>query len=81
MKDYDYVHPVKVASLSLLIGKAAGLGQTELINLGMAALLQNIGYAALPQGIIDKEGPLTDEEWSIFDQIRDRTPTTPLRFE
>lgn len=62
MKDYDYVHPVKVASLSLLIGKAAGLGQTELINLGIAALLQNIGYAALPQGIMDKEGPLTESE-------------------
>ena len=62
IKDYDFVHPVKVTSLSLLIGKAAGLGQTELINLGMAALLQNIGYAALPQGLIDKEGPLSDSE-------------------
>jgi HD-GYP domain-containing protein (c-di-GMP phosphodiesterase class II) len=61
-RDYDFVHPVKVTSLSLLIGKAAGLGQTELINLGMASLLQNIGYAALPQGIMDKEGPLTDAE-------------------
>lgn len=61
-RDYDYVHPVKVTSLSLLMGKAAGLGQTELINLGMAALLQNIGYVALPQGLIDKEGPLSDSE-------------------
>jgi HD-GYP domain-containing protein (c-di-GMP phosphodiesterase class II) len=61
-KDYDFVHPVKVTSLTLLIGKAAGLGQTELINLGMASLLQNVGYAALPQGIIDKEGPLTEGE-------------------
>jgi len=65
IKDYDYVHPVKVTSLSLLIGKAAGLGQTELINLGMASLLQNVGYAALPQGIIDKEEPLTAEEIRI----------------
>jgi HD-GYP domain-containing protein (c-di-GMP phosphodiesterase class II) len=65
MKDYDFVHPVKVTSLSLLIGKAAGLGQAELINLGMASLLQNIGYAALPQGIIDKEGPLTDAEVQV----------------
>jgi len=62
MKDYDFVHPVKTTSLSLLIGKAAGMGQTELINLGMAALLQNIGYAALPQGLVDKEGPLTENE-------------------
>jgi HD-GYP domain-containing protein (c-di-GMP phosphodiesterase class II) len=65
VKDYDFVHPVKVTSLSLLMGKAAGLGQTELINLGMAALLQNVGYSALPQGIMDKEGPLTNEEIKI----------------
>ena len=65
VRDYDFVHPVKVTSLSLLIGKAAGLGQTELINLGMASLLQNIGYAALPQGIMDKEGPLTEAEVQV----------------
>jgi HD-GYP domain-containing protein (c-di-GMP phosphodiesterase class II) len=65
IRDYDFVHPVKVTSLSLLMGKAAGLGQTELINLGMASLLQNIGYAALPQGIMDKEGPLTDAEVQV----------------
>jgi HD-GYP domain-containing protein (c-di-GMP phosphodiesterase class II) len=62
MKDYDFVHPVKVTSLSLLMGKAAGMGQTELINLGMATLLQNIGYAALPEGLADKEGPLDESE-------------------
>jgi len=64
-RDYDFVHPVKVASLSLLIGKAAGMGQTELVNLGMAALLQNVGYAAVQQGILDHEGPLTDSEVQI----------------
>jgi len=37
MKDYDFVHPVKVTSLSLLIGKAAGLGQT----LGQIGLLRS----------------------------------------
>jgi HD-GYP domain-containing protein (c-di-GMP phosphodiesterase class II) len=65
IKDYDCVQPVKVTSLSLLIGKAAGLSQTELIDLGMAALLQNVGYSALPQGIMDKEGPLTDAETKV----------------
>ena len=64
-KDYDFVHPVKVTSLSLLMGQAAGMEQEELINLGMASLLQNIGYAGLPQGIMDKRGPLTKEEKNI----------------
>ncbi len=67
-KDYDYVHPVKVTSLTLLMGKAAGMGQTELINLGMATLLQNVGYAALPQGVVDKEGAVDEVETQMVQQ-------------
>jgi HD-GYP domain-containing protein (c-di-GMP phosphodiesterase class II) len=66
VKDYDYVHPVKVASISLLIGKATGMGQTALINLGVASLLQNIGYVAIPQGILDKAGTPTKGESQVI---------------
>jgi HD-GYP domain-containing protein (c-di-GMP phosphodiesterase class II) len=55
-KDYDFVHPVKVACISLLIGKGTGMGQEALVNLGLAALLQNIGYVAVPQGVLEKDG-------------------------
>ena len=66
IKDYDYVHPVKVATISLLIGKATGMGQGALINLGVAALLQNIGYTALPQGMLDKAGAPTPGELQVI---------------
>lgn len=55
--NYDYVHPVKVAGLSILIGKRAGLSKSDLNSLGMAAYLQNIGYILVPQGILTNLDP------------------------
>jgi HD-GYP domain-containing protein (c-di-GMP phosphodiesterase class II) len=62
LSDYNYVHPVKVASLSMLMGKVAGLSRGEIKQLGMAALFQNAGYVLLPQGILEKPGFLNDAE-------------------
>ena len=46
LKDYDCVHPVQVASLSILMGRKLGYKEAQLNNLGVAALLENIGYLA-----------------------------------
>lgn len=62
LQGYDYVHPVKTASLSLIIGREADFPREDLLNLGLAAMLQNIGYLALPPGILEKPGPLSPEE-------------------
>ncbi len=62
LRGYDYVHPVKAAGLSLFIGREADFPREDLLNLGLAAMLQNIGYLALPPGILDKPGPLSPEE-------------------
>lgn len=62
LKDYNYVHPVKVAVISLLIGKSVGMEGNELKNMGIAALLQNTGYVLIPPGILEKPGPLTESE-------------------
>jgi HD-GYP domain-containing protein (c-di-GMP phosphodiesterase class II) len=61
-EDYDFVLPVKIAEISLLMGKVAGLNQTQLVNLGMAALLQNIGYTRVfPHNLTQKPGVLWEE--------------------
>lgn len=54
LKDYDCVHPVQVAGLSLLMGRKLGFKENELIDLGMAAILENIGYVALPAGMMNE---------------------------
>jgi HD-GYP domain-containing protein (c-di-GMP phosphodiesterase class II) len=63
VQGYDYVHPVKVAGLSMLLGRLAGLDQDTLVRLGMAAMLENAGYLSLPPGILEKTGPLTEDDW------------------
>jgi HD-GYP domain-containing protein (c-di-GMP phosphodiesterase class II) len=50
--NFDFVHPVKVAGLSILMGRRAGYNKSDLNTLGIAALLQNIGYIGVPQGIL-----------------------------
>jgi HD-GYP domain-containing protein (c-di-GMP phosphodiesterase class II) len=55
--NYDFIHPVKTASLSILLGKKAGLNRNELTQLGMAALLQNIGYVSVSQGVLTTLDP------------------------
>lgn len=62
LRDYNFVHPVKVASLSVLLGKASGLSDREVKQLGMASLFQNVGYVLLPQGILEKSGFLNSAE-------------------
>jgi hypothetical protein len=65
LKDYNYVHPVKVAAISILIGIADKMTEPELIDLGIASLFQNIGYALIPPGILEKAGPLNELELQI----------------
>jgi HD-GYP domain-containing protein (c-di-GMP phosphodiesterase class II) len=55
--NYDYIHPVKVAGLAVLLGKRAGLSRTELGLLAQAALLQDIGYVGVPQGVLANMDP------------------------
>ena len=62
LKDYDFVHPVQVASLSILMGRKLGYKEDKLFDLAMAALLENIGYVALPSGMMGEPTTLTSLE-------------------
>lgn len=62
LRDYDYVHPVQVTALSVLMGRQAGLGEVDLARLGLATLVQNIGYVALVKGMMDEPASLTKLE-------------------
>ena len=62
-EDYTYVQPAKVAGLSLLMGKRLGYSTPDLANLGLAALLKDIGFISLPAELSDKAGFLTEDEF------------------
>ncbi len=55
-------HSVNVGIYVLRVGEGLGLSSHRLIDLGVAALLHDVGMARLPDSIIEKKGKLTDAE-------------------
>jgi HD-GYP domain-containing protein (c-di-GMP phosphodiesterase class II) len=47
------------------LGRAMGLSGTSLTQLSTAARFRDLGMRAVPDEIITKTEPLTDEEWAI----------------
>ena len=59
-------HLCHVGQLATLIGRRLGMSVEELDELRRAAELHDIGKAAIPEAILDKPGPLDDEEWTFM---------------
>jgi hypothetical protein len=54
-----------VEILTGLVGAEMGLSAAELKDLATAAKFRDLGMATVPDEIITKLGPLTDEEWAV----------------
>lgn len=59
-------HSQRVTELTLRLAGAMGLTDSELIHIRRGALLHDIGKMGIPDAILLKPGPLTDEEWAIM---------------
>ncbi len=64
--DKSSMHPVNVTVVSLLLGKAMGLQQSELIDLGMAAFLHDVGKAQLPDRVRWLEDNFSTAEYKLY---------------
>jgi HD-GYP domain-containing protein (c-di-GMP phosphodiesterase class II) len=62
---YTTDHALQVARLSWLVGMELGLGEEELEWLVHGALLHDLGKLGVADAILEKLGPLTEEEWAI----------------
>ncbi|MBS4537278.1 HD-GYP domain-containing protein [Clostridium sp. D2Q-11] len=60
---YIQDHSINVSLLATMIGKWLGYSEGELKQLSMAGLFHDIGMIKIPQKIIDKPGPLNQEEF------------------
>lgn len=58
---YTFAHSIKVGIGALLLGQAKGLSRARLMDLGLGALLQDIGLVAYAD-LIRQPRPLTPEE-------------------
>jgi HD-GYP domain-containing protein (c-di-GMP phosphodiesterase class II) len=63
-------HTRRVGDLSVRIGVALGLPKGQLLLLGQAAPLHDVGKIAIPDSILLKPGPLTHAE---FEQMKSHT--------
>jgi putative nucleotidyltransferase with HDIG domain len=67
-ENYTYRHSINVGMLSSLIAKLLNRPEKEVILLGQAGLLHDVGKMLIPQEILLKPGKLTDEEFEIMKQ-------------
>src|SRR5919202_1482109 len=61
---YTSEHALKVDHLSRLVGVNLGLSEQQLETLELGALLHDLGKIGVPDAILEKPGPLTEEEWA-----------------
>jgi response regulator RpfG family c-di-GMP phosphodiesterase len=59
-------HSQRVTEMSVRLARAMGLGDEEIEHLRRGALLHDIGKLGIPDQILLKPGPLTEEEWAIM---------------
>ncbi len=64
--DYTFNHSVNVAIYAIALGQRVGIPKRYLSYLGMAGLFHDIGKTRIPIEILNKEGKLTPEEWSLM---------------
>ncbi|MFH1134994.1 MAG: HD-GYP domain-containing protein [Pseudomonadota bacterium] len=62
---YDYNHPLNVAVLAVSFGRHIGLDRSQMSDLGLGCLLQDIGKTKVPPEILEKPGPLTGDEFEL----------------
>jgi putative nucleotidyltransferase with HDIG domain len=58
-------HTRRVAELAVQIGEVLGLSPHRLRELAIGGLLHDIGKMQIPDSILKKPGPLTDEEYEV----------------
>jgi diguanylate cyclase (GGDEF)-like protein/putative nucleotidyltransferase with HDIG domain len=63
---YTGEHSEAVIEMSAAVARNLGLGQDEVERVRSAALLHDIGKVAIPDEILHKPGPLTDDEWTLM---------------
>ncbi|MBU9712992.1 HD-GYP domain-containing protein [Evansella tamaricis] len=65
---YIFHHSLNVTVYSLAFGKKYGLNEKQLHELGMGAILHDVGKIAVPVEVLNKQGKLTEEEFKLIQE-------------
>ncbi|MGO4465324.1 HD-GYP domain-containing protein, partial [Pseudoduganella sp. RAF53_2] len=64
--DYTFLHSVSVCALLVAFCNARNMDEDIIREAGIGGLLHDTGKAMVPDAILNKPGPLTDEEFAII---------------
>jgi putative two-component system response regulator len=75
-------HTRRVTELSTFLARAMGIRGGELAALRRGALLHDIGKLGVPDSVLHKPGPLTEEEWELMrlHPVHARRMLEPIEF-
>jgi putative nucleotidyltransferase with HDIG domain len=59
-------HSQRVTEITLHLAKAMSINEADLVHIRRGALLHDIGKLGVPDRILQKPGPLNQEEWAIM---------------
>jgi HD-GYP domain-containing protein (c-di-GMP phosphodiesterase class II) len=65
---YNAIHAINVAVLVMALSESLGLGNKDVHEFGMAALLHDLGMAKVPRELVAKPIELTDDERKIVER-------------
>src|SRR5207237_2446975 len=66
IRDYDeytFTHSVNVCIFAVALGRRLGMTKLQLYDLGLAALMHDIGKSRVPLDLLQKTGDLSEDEW------------------
>lgn len=67
MRDEDTEgHTQRVTDLTVRLARRLGFSDDDLVQIKRGALLHDIGKMGIPDRILNKPGPLSEEEWEIM---------------
>ena len=65
---YTKDHSTCVSRYSEALARAINLPENEVERIKLGALLHDVGKIGIPETVLQKQGPLSDEEWIIMKQ-------------
>ena len=66
MDEYTFTHSLNVCLLNLAQASSLGIKGELLNDVGLAAMLHDIGKLFVPVEVLNKPGKLTDQEWQLM---------------
>ncbi|MCC6728949.1 MAG: response regulator [Chthonomonadales bacterium] len=59
-------HSRRVSAITVALAGEMGLGPSDRASIELAAQVHDVGKIAVPDAVLDKDGPLTPDEWAVM---------------